>query len=493
MNGNLHAAAGRLSTLARTISSYKLLVWPLVLAASLAVQACGGGGGGDGGSQPAPAPPPPAAPPVAAPTALSYSSPQTYTVGTAITSLTPTVTGTVTSYSVSPALPAGLALDATTGVISGTPTAPAAERAYTVTAANAGGSTTFALTMAAYLERATADRADEASGRQVHAVYVIPSDGTDQRLDTLGTIEGSVRSWNAWLTTQTGGKSARLDTYGGGKLDVSFLKLDRTDDEMNVAGGNARNKLEYHLLARGFDSPDKVYLVYYGGRGDGCGRGAWPPTLHGNVGAVYLMSAGCSNASLAGASDPPGYWDLLAVHEVLHVLGFAPACAPHHLDSGHVNDSTQDLMAPLGAQRSTLDVNHDDYFGSANAGCPDFSSSDLLEPPPAGAVAPPGWPYANLTDNGCETEATVVPGPPGADTQATFVNDYGAGATVQISELVLNTTTGLYVRSQRASIPYLEGAVVPVKENAVLVASVNNTCAAVVKAPAAISRFVVRP
>uniref|UniRef100_UPI00190035FE beta strand repeat-containing protein n=1 Tax=Prolixibacter bellariivorans TaxID=314319 RepID=UPI00190035FE len=77
------------------------------------------------------------------PPSISYSSPQTYTKGNAITSLSPTSTGgTVASYSVSPALPAGLSLNATTGVISGTPTAITATATYTVTATNSVGSAT---------------------------------------------------------------------------------------------------------------------------------------------------------------------------------------------------------------------------------------------------------------------------------------------------------------------------------------------------------------
>jgi hypothetical protein len=84
----------------------------------------------------------------AAPSNLSYS-PATVsgTVGTAISSLTPTVTGTVDSYSVDPALPDGLSIDASSGVISGTPTAIAASATYTVTAENEGGSTTATVTV----------------------------------------------------------------------------------------------------------------------------------------------------------------------------------------------------------------------------------------------------------------------------------------------------------------------------------------------------------
>ena len=69
--------------------------------------------------------------------ALTYSvNPAVYTVGTAISSNTPSNSGSaVFSYSVSPALPAGLSLDSFTGVIFGTPTAAAATAGYTVTAA----------------------------------------------------------------------------------------------------------------------------------------------------------------------------------------------------------------------------------------------------------------------------------------------------------------------------------------------------------------------
>jgi hypothetical protein len=83
-----------------------------------------------------------------APAGLSYSSSSINgTAGTAIANLNPTVTGTPTSYSISPALPAGLSLSTTTGVISGTPSVAAASNTYTVTATNAGGSTTTTLTI----------------------------------------------------------------------------------------------------------------------------------------------------------------------------------------------------------------------------------------------------------------------------------------------------------------------------------------------------------
>jgi hypothetical protein len=98
------------------------------------VAACGGGG--DGSS-----------PTVTPPSSLSYNdgSAVVAVVGTAITTLNPTVVGTVTGYSVSPALPAGLMLNTTSGAISGTPTAVTAQATYTVTASNVGGHASFGL------------------------------------------------------------------------------------------------------------------------------------------------------------------------------------------------------------------------------------------------------------------------------------------------------------------------------------------------------------
>ena len=85
---------------------------------------------------------------VVPPSGLSYTpSSASGTVGAAIGSLTPTVTGTVAAYSVSPALPAGLSISTYTGVISGTPSAVSASATYTVTATNGTGSTTATVTI----------------------------------------------------------------------------------------------------------------------------------------------------------------------------------------------------------------------------------------------------------------------------------------------------------------------------------------------------------
>jgi hypothetical protein len=91
--------------------------------------------------------------PLVAPSNLTYPT-QTaqYTVGTAITTNTPTVSGgVVDSFTIAPNLPAGLAISKTTGAISGTPTAFSAAANYVVTARNAMGTSRDTISIAVQL------------------------------------------------------------------------------------------------------------------------------------------------------------------------------------------------------------------------------------------------------------------------------------------------------------------------------------------------------
>ena len=83
-----------------------------------------------------------------APTALNYTTPNTYTDGTPILVNNPNPTGgTPSSYAITGgALPAGLTLNATTGVISGTPAGAQTALSVTITGTNGVGSAFKAIT-----------------------------------------------------------------------------------------------------------------------------------------------------------------------------------------------------------------------------------------------------------------------------------------------------------------------------------------------------------
>ena len=235
------------------------------------------------------------------------------------------------------------------------------------------------------LPRATADRLDDWAGRpQVHALYVVPSDGTDRALDTNGTIEASVDAFQRWLASQAGGRALRMDTFEGA-LDITFRRLSRTDAAIAASGPFVRDEIERELVGAGLVR-DKLYAVWYDGSSTfACGGGAWPPTLRGSVAALYLQgrppaAALCANNPFATPGGPPRYWDFAMLHELVHTLGFVATCAPHHTLAGHTSDDVRDLMyaGPLGWAPSLLDVGRDDYYGHSTAGCPDLEDSPFL-------------------------------------------------------------------------------------------------------------------
>jgi gliding motility-associated-like protein len=79
------------------------------------------------------------------PTNLTYINPPSYFTGTAISTLTPTVTGFVAGYSIDKQLPNGLNFNTSTGAITGTPTQAIPRTIFTITATNVAGASSYAL------------------------------------------------------------------------------------------------------------------------------------------------------------------------------------------------------------------------------------------------------------------------------------------------------------------------------------------------------------
>jgi hypothetical protein len=269
--------------------------------------------------------------------------------------------------------------------------------------------------------RATTDAADDVAGYKVHVMYVVPSDGADDALDTNGKICNSVINFTSWMKKETAGRSLRLDTKQGA-LDIQFVRLTKTDAQMkgtanvsDVDTGFAflRDRIERELKDAGLVAAQKLYAVYYGGSTTwSCGGAAYPPSLVGQVGALYLNGApagapACNTNVLGKVGGPPGYLDYAILHELVHTLGFVASGATHHHSAGHVADGVatqaRDLMyAPRPSTSDpgwgtndpgglVLDIGKDDYFEHGQAGLLDLAKSAFIEPLPAGALPPPGW------------------------------------------------------------------------------------------------------
>ena len=223
------------------------------------------------------------------------------------------------------------------------------------------------------------DRPDDVSGPQIHAIYVLPSDGADLASDTNGGIAQDTSNWNDWLETQTGGRSLRIDTYQG-QPDVSFVRLAETGAVANANGGTALTAIVTNeVRAAGFVDPNKRYAVYYGGPAATDVGGNGGPIGGSGYGVLHGINP---LSARAGSGFLPGM-----LHEIIHSLGFVPSCARHE-NGGHVTDDPHDIMfTGAGSAPLVLDAAHDDYYGAHIPGCPDLSDSPYLTTLPHHSVS----------------------------------------------------------------------------------------------------------
>ena len=267
-------------------------------------------------------------------------------------------------------------------------------------------------------DRAVTDMPDDFSGPQVHFLYVVPSDGADGQLDTNGGMEQAVARIERWFETQTGNQGLRVDTHEG-VPDITFVRLPHSNAQAMATNPFPLFVIGEDLVAAGFNDPAKVYAVFYDGQSAWSCAGATSPALA-KLGAVYLRA--CGGPQFGTSTGPPGYSEIVLVHEILHAIGFSPRCAPHASKDewgDHVTDSPTDVMygpdathtAPWNSPNAVLDFNHDDYYRAHIPGCPDLSDSPYLMPLHSVSVTASG-------------PGTVTSAPAGIDCPATCTSRF---------------------------------------------------------------------
>lgn len=299
-----------------------------------------------------------------------------------------------------------------------------AEGRATVSASFEGFGDSLDLDVLAPNPRHVRDQPDDRAGPQVHAVYALPSDAEDGNLDRYGDIERSLEAIQHWLEAETG-QRLRLDTAGG-RLDVTFLRLPFTAQEGEERGAALVEDLGGALRDGLGTSPGKTYAAYYAGRsGDACGSAS----AEGGVAVVFVHPEGCSPQAVGADRETASTYEAVMAHELLHVFGAVPECAPDRLEtSAHVGTSVGDLMYAgpewSGHDEVVIDAGRDDYFGHGRSDCPDTAASGFWEPAAAAEPRPPGarrphpvipsadWPVrCGLQPRPAETDETGAPPP----------------------------------------------------------------------------------
>jgi hypothetical protein len=264
-------------------------------------------------------------------------------------------------------------------------------------------------------ERSFYDRPDDQPGQyQFHVIYALFKDQDDYERDLDNSIAKSIKLANGWFDEQSGGSTLRFDTYQG-ELDVTFVQFDKTAREVRDIFQSTYDKdhktypfiviedyymdwidaeiRRLNLVARG-----KYYIVYLeSSHPRACGYSQ----VSNHLGLFFLRTDYCGYGRL-GVDAYAWENEFVLLHEVLHGIGFIPACALHSIpdNTNHVDDSPKDLMYPYvgRGEKAILDVGNDDYFNHSNgASCADLADSVFLEPLPANPVAPE-WPEVYLLD-----------------------------------------------------------------------------------------------
>ena len=217
-------------------------------------------------------------------------------------------------------------------------------------------------------------------------VYAIPEGGRDLGRDRDGSILSSVESAQRWFEGQTGGRRIGFASSGG-KPTVLKARLTRSEDELAEYEDWLVQQVEHELHAQGFSRPGTLYAVYYEGSSNQCGVSTSPPETPGNALVLILNTPDCSDVSFSGPGEQAGYWESALLHEIFHLLGAVPECAPHEGTSdhkyadGHVNEPN-DLMyhGDQTAMFAILDIDRDDYYGHGRLDCFDVAHSPYLRP-----------------------------------------------------------------------------------------------------------------
>ena len=268
----------------------------------------------------------------------------------------------------------------------------------------------------------TKDLPDAVTAQQVHAVYVVPSDGADNFAAVANQLSDDTVSIDTWWATQDPTRNPRFDQAlfpGCTGLDISFLRLAQTGAQLQGSASNAFDAVANALGQAGFGSTYKDYLAYYDGpapEANICGTGAGDLGVGPGYAVVWLQ--GCPGVPT----------DTIAAHELLHALGAVPAGDPNHCsgDAAHVCDNSLDVLYPYASGQPLtslyLDFNHDDYYAHA-PGWPDIQQSPWLHLLQVAQV-----PLA-LTLSGA---GSVTSDLPGVDCSATCTSQWDPGAAVTL-------------------------------------------------------------
>ena len=251
------------------------------------------------------------------------------------------------------------------------------------------------------------DLPDIDDGYNIHVMYVLPSNGIDKEYDLNSKISMLIYQMDKWFNKKTKGRlfkegqNLKFDRKSDGKIDITFLNIDLRDEVISREGINAVNVIQPAIARYGFNDPKKVYFVVYGGSNrDVCASSQLPGHqqrgITANTAALYYPGKRTGSCIENDGGFKPTFNNTAssALHEILHVLGAVPKCAPDHLvfkNEGTINDGIGghlsiegDIMYSVQSNVTFANAEHLDFksinYYNHNNDCLDIAKSVYVTP-----------------------------------------------------------------------------------------------------------------
>ena len=258
--------------------------------------------------------------------------------------------------------------------------------------------------------RSYKDSPDQSNKEQFHVIFLLPCEMKDRKYDIQNNIESSLIAINKWFFDKSKNQEIRFDKNDQNKIDVTFLRVNRTmkwfdnkviNNEKKIDISDKIKKIIFNNKDQFNNFNKKKFIIFFEGwerrkyiNYDICGKS----TYDGKIAIYYTASRfkkyigndiilknnkrifTCTKEDHLNDPNDFSFGDAEAtiLHEILHSLGAPSKCSTNsNISNQHVTDNENDILYKESG-KIYLDFNNDDYYNHNLKECKDLKDSDYL-------------------------------------------------------------------------------------------------------------------
>ena len=208
------------------------------------------------------------------------------------------------------------------------------------------------------------DQPDVNDDYQIHFIYTIAKDGEDREWDVNGQMEDMLLKMNEIMARSTKIKSKgqskkyKFDYREDGKLDVTFLRLDKNFKDLDIKN-SINNNISAYLWLKRFNNPKKIYYSF--------------SDMGGSNGGEAGVTQGSTFLKNKNVSSNRERIIKITLHELIHTQGGGFNCVPGMGKNSHYTNRDTNHQLNHGHRLGAM------YMHKVK-GCPQLVDSVYLTP-----------------------------------------------------------------------------------------------------------------